>query len=328
MMATNPARFSIAAGAGGKGFSGSRFPVVLDPLEVARSALCVSSYQAQDESQEVHIGRLLGHFDRVGLAASDALRTLWFLREAESLEGGYWIPAPTRVVRLTDDACLIVGIHPTDELRRHFPSVRRAGAGRVVAPRDVAAVPMQSLASWQGADGLSAATWTQQTIGAAAGQLVPSASDGEIEVFAVRPRSARGAAEAVWTKAGDGGCEFRGTQFLRVRTAPTRHRYFLGRYRHKEALLEGPAVSDIARLQFGLAALAGQALRPTLTASNGTTMVILPISAPTALRRLLVALCVEEQRSFGRRWVCKVEECQPVLLAALDDLWGGEIHHG
>jgi hypothetical protein len=328
MVATNPARFSIAAGAGSEGFSGSKFPLELDPLEVARSALCLASYQAQDESQEVHIGRLLGHFDRVGLAASDGLRTLWFLRETESLEGGYWIPAPTRVVRLTDSLCLIVGIHPTDELRRHFPSVRRAGAGRVVASRDVADLPAQSLASWQGEDGSTAPAWAQQTIGAAAGHLVPSILDGEIEVFAVRPRSARGAPEAVWTKAGEGGCEFRGTQLLRIRTAPTKHRYFLGRSRNKGEFLEGPVVSDVSRLQFGLAALTGQPLRPTLTASNGTAMVNLPISAPTALRRLLVALCVEEQRSFGRRWVCKVEECQPLLRAALDDLSGGEMHHG
>lgn len=318
----------MADGAGSEGFSGSRFPLALDPLEVARSALCVASYQAQDESQEVHIGKLLGHFDRVGLAASDALQILWFLREAESLKGGYWIPAPTRVVRLTDGVCLIVGIHPTDELRRHFPSVRRAGAGRVVAPRDVVDVPTQSLASWRGADGLTAPAWAQQTIGAAASQLVPSIVDGELEVFAVRPRSSRSAPEAVWTKAGDGGCEFRGTQFLRIRTAPRKHRYFLGRYRNKEVLLEGPAVSDAVRLQFGLAALAGQPLKPALTALNGTVLVNLPISAPTALRRLLVALCVEEERSFGRRWACNVEECQPVLRAALADLSGGEMLHG
>ena len=67
MVATNTARLSIAAGAGGASFLGANVPLALDPLEVARSALCAASYQAQDESQEVHIGRLLGHFDRVVL---------------------------------------------------------------------------------------------------------------------------------------------------------------------------------------------------------------------------------------------------------------------
>lgn len=327
MVATNTSRFSFAAGAGSASFLGANMPLALDPLEVARSALSAASYQAQDESQEVHIGRLLGHFNRVGLDASETLRMLRFLREAESLGAGYWIPAPTRAVRLTDGICLIISIHPTDELQRHFPSVRRAGAGRVVALRDVVGLPMQLLASWRGEDGLTAPAWTQQTIGACVGHLVPSIFDGEVEVFAIRPRTADGAQAVVWTKVEDGGLEFRGVQLLRVRTAPTKYRCFLGRYRSKEGFLEGPTVIEVARLQFGLAALTGQPLKPMLTTSNGTTVVKLPIPAPTPLRRLLFALCVEEQRSFGRRWVCKEGECQPILRAALDDLSGGEIHH-
>lgn len=328
MVAINTPRFGNAAGAGSASYLGAKMPLVLDALEVARSALSAASYQGRDEAQEVHIGRLLGHFNRVGLEVSDALRMLRFLREAEPLEAGYWIPAPTRAVRLADDVCLIVGIHPTDELQRHFPSVRRGGAGRVVALRDVVDLPMQLLASWQGEDGLTAPAWTQQTIDAAVGHFVPSILDGETEVFTVRRRTADSAPEVIWIKVEDGGLEFRGIQFLRTRLAPTKYRYFLGRYRSKEGFLEGPAVSEVARLQFGLAALTGLPLRPTLTTSNGAVLVNLPIPAPTPLRRLLVALCVEEQRSFGRRWLCKVDECQPVLRAALDDLSRGEIRHG
>jgi hypothetical protein len=50
-------------------------------------------------------------------------------REAEPLDGGYWIPAPVCKVDLDGESCLLAGVHPTAELRRHFGSVRRAGMG-------------------------------------------------------------------------------------------------------------------------------------------------------------------------------------------------------
>lgn len=67
---------------------------VIDPLEFARGTLSSLSFVATDTARETHIARLHDQFDRAGVAASmaDALGTLQFLREAEPLDGGYWIP--------------------------------------------------------------------------------------------------------------------------------------------------------------------------------------------------------------------------------------------
>ena len=75
---------------------------VIDPLEFARGTLCSLSFVATDTARETHVTRLHDQFDRAGVAASmaDALGTLQFLREAEPLDGGYWTPAPTRVVEV------------------------------------------------------------------------------------------------------------------------------------------------------------------------------------------------------------------------------------
>ncbi len=109
---------------------------VMDPLEFARGTLCALSFVAADTARETHMTKLHGQFERAGVAASmeAALVTLNFLREAEPLDGGYWIPASTRRVDLDGERCRLVGVHPTAELRRHFGSVRRAGMGRVTLP--------------------------------------------------------------------------------------------------------------------------------------------------------------------------------------------------
>ena len=305
---------------------------VIDPLEFARGTLCSLSFVATDMAREVHVTKLHDHFDRAGVAASmpEALGTLQFLREAEPLGGGYWIPAPTRVVDLGGKPCLLVGVHPTAELRRHFGSARRAGAGRVVDAEEVMGLPRQSLAEWRGHDGSDASNWARTTIESAMQQFAPSIVGEGVEAFGIR--TGRGATahhrEPAWVRVGDSAvCVWRGVGLFRARTSVTRYRYFLGRHQSESVFLEGSPAREPLRMQFGLAALQDQALTIKMASSQGAVSISLPISAPTAQRRLLVALCDADMRSFGRAWTCRDPEYLPALRAALQELECETAHH-
>ena len=294
----------------------------LDPIEFARGALCATTFVDADAARETHVTKLQRLFERAGLAASmePVLGTMQFLREAEPLGGGYWTVAPVRAVELGPDCRLLVGPQPTSELQRHFGGVRRAGAGRVMEPLGTAALPRQSLAAWRGSDGHDARAWTQSAINSAINQLAPSVVADNVQVFAVQQAGGRRRVPA-WISAGSGPpCEWRGVGLFRTRTGATRYRSFFGKYEAGREFLEGPAVLDTARAQFGLAALQSQPLTTIIAAISGTTSISMPVAPPRSVRRLLVALCEADPRSFGRVWTCYVPAYMPVLLEALQDL--------
>lgn len=303
--------------------------LALDPLEFARGALCAASFAAPDAARETHVARLHNLFEQAGLAASmtDALKTMQFLREAEPLDGGYWIPAPVRTVELGADCCLLVGPHPTPELKRHFASVRRAGSGRVTEPTEAVELPRQSQAAWRGSDGSDARTWTQSVVTSALRQFAPSLVDEGLEVFGTRVWGGT-RREPVWVQPRSGAaCEWRGVGLFRGRTSATRYRYFLGKFETDTKFLEGHAIHDAARLQFGLAAVQNQPLTITISAASGVTSFSLPLAPPQTVRRLLVALCDPDPRSFGRVWTLHEPTLLPVLLAALRELNCETAHH-
>lgn len=294
----------------------------LDPLEFARGALCAATFVAVDVARETHVAKLHALFERAGLAPSmeDALGTMQFLREAEPLGSGYWTAAPVRVVELGLDCQLLVGPQPTSELRRHFSGLRRAGAGRVMNRTGGSALPRQSQSAWRGSDGNDARTWTQATISSAVKQFAPSVLADNLQIFTVRQVGGE-RREPIWASPGSSPpCEWRGVGLFRERTGATRYRYFLGKHEAGREFLEGPAVLDAARVQCGLAALQNQPLTTTITNNSGTTSISLPVAPPRSVRRLLVALCEADPRSFGRVWTCCVSAYVPVLLEALQEL--------
>ena len=296
----------------------------IDPLEFARGALCVASYMAIDQAREVHISSLLDHFRRAGVPSTDTLKTLWFLREAQSLDGGYWIPTPARAIPLANRLCIVAAIQPTDELRRHFPSLQRAGSGRIADADLVASLPSQSLRSWRGSDGITAAVWAKSAIEDALDKLSPSVSEDELELFGAKPRTGKETRwQPVWLRSADGHAfAWRGVGLFRARTGKASYRYFLGKSKNKAAFLEGPPVHEVARMQFGLALLNGRPFHPIIIPARDSATIRLPLSAPTALRRLLVALCDEVSDSYGRSWTCHLPQCVPVLTNALLELSG------
>ena len=294
----------------------------LDPLEFARAALCATSFAATDLARETHVMKLRDQFERAGIATlmEDSLSTLKFLREAEPLDSGYWIPAPTRVVELAHEHCLLIGPQPTAELQRHFASARRAGAGRVVEREDVPDLRRQALAAWRGSDGNDAGAWARSTIDLAMEQFAPSVIGDGLEVFGTRVGKGRHP-EPAWVQPGDSAaCTWCGAGLFRARIGAARYRYFLGRYEREATFLEGPMIRESLRMQFGLAALQNRSLTIKIASTEGAVSITLPLSAPATSRRLLVALCDAEPRSFGRTWMCRDSGYLPVLLTALQEL--------
>lgn len=304
-------------------------PTVLDPLEFARGVLCATTFVATDQAREAHVARLSPFFERAGMASSMEveLKTMRFLREAERLEGGYWITTPVRVVELDSKFNLLVGPQPTSELQRHFANVRRAGSGRVMNGGGTVALPKQSQSDWQGCDGSDARAWTQSAINSAMTQLAPSVVADNLEVFALRRAGGR-CSEPVWISAGTSTpCVWRGVGLFRVRNSARTYRYFFAKHDYGKAFLEGPNVLDAARVQYGLAALQSQPLTITIKTISGTTSITLQVTPPRSIRRLLVALCETEPRSFGRVWKCCSPAFLPVLLKALQELSCDREHH-
>lgn len=278
--------------------------------------------------------RLHDQFDRAGIAPllADALETLKLIREAEELGGGYWIPPPIRAVDLGGKHCLLIGPHPTAELRRHFGSARRAGAGRVVDAEEAAGLPRQPLAAWRGYDGRDASTLARMAIESAMQQLAPSVVDDGLEAFGTRTggSAARRYCEPAWVRVGDSrsaACTWRGVGLFRSRTSATRYRYFLGRHQGQSTFLEGPPAREPMRMQFGLAALQDQPLVIKIASLRDAVSISLPLSAPTEVRRLLVALCDADARSFGRVWTCRNPEYLPALQQSLQELECETAHH-
>jgi hypothetical protein len=301
---------------------------VLDPLEFARGALCATSYLSTHESRETHVAKLQVMFERAGLAETmvESLRTMQLLREAEPLGGGYWIPAPLRVVDLSSNCCLLVGPQPTSELQRHFASVRRAGTGRVIDVAETLELPKQSQAAWRGSDGSDASAWAQAAVDSALKQLAPSLVVDGLEIFGTRINGKR--FEPAWVPLGsDAACEWRGIGLFRSRTSATRYRSFFGKYETGKEFLEGPAIRDLARLQFGFAALLRRPMTITIAAVSGATSISLPLAPPRNVWRLLVALCHVDPRSFGRIWTCCEPAHLPMLLAAIQELTCKTAHH-
>ena len=298
----------------------------LDVAEYARGTLCSLSFVSADAARAVHATSLHNQFERAGLAPAmkSALGSLQFLREAEPLDAGYWIPAPLRTVPLDGLRSLVVGAHPTLELQRHFPNARRAGAGRVAATSEVACLPTQPLAAWRGFDGDVVSTWTRATILSAVGQLAPSLTSDALEVFSVRerlgPMGRR--CEPSWVRFNDCAVTsaWRGMELFRTRTSHSSYRYFLGQRTASAKFLEGPGTSDPIRMQFGLAVLNGMPLTLQIDSTHTDFCISFPLRPPTSVRRLLFALCEEETASFGRKWMCPSTEHMPTVQALLQEL--------
>lgn len=302
-------------------------PPAFDPIEVVRGAVASLSVTSEQTVHETTIGRIQEIYSRMDLPSDTlkcALDDISALREVEHLGKGYWLPTPTRAVSLDAGTSLLVSIAPTTELQRHFPSIRRAGLGRLVATTQVSHLPTQSLKSWRGTSDLGTPAWAQTQIQSATNDFRPSISPADLEAYSVKATSRASHAarrEPAWLSiANRRVAAWSGVSLFRTRLGPNQYRYFLGKLTRGRALLEGPVVTDRLSMQYGLASLLGEPLTVITRAQTNVIIVTLPLAAPRSVRRLLSALFEVDPKTYGYVWLCRQPECWPTVKSALQEL--------
>lgn len=304
-----------------------------DPVEYLRSAIAAYCCRPDLSAKEVHIGRLTRLYERAGLSnfLESSIDTLDQLREIQRLDGGYWLPTPIRYVGLTEEVGMILAVHPTEELRRHFRTVRRSGEARLLNPIDAATTANQSLVAWLGSDSRSTETWARLQLSLAKDLLAPSIYDDSVQVFGLKRMETAWATfgTPTWlTPTSSGAASWQGFSLLRSRAGGKRYRYFLGRIGPKQSLLEGPQVKQHLRFRYGFAALLNLRLRIEVQQQGGRTLFKLPILPPESERRLLLALCLPEGLGDGYLWSCPTDEIWPIVRDGLQNLGCEYLNHG
>jgi hypothetical protein len=157
-----------------------------EPVEVLRAALCALTYRTAEQFEPVHVMRIRGCCERLGLLEDvvPLLAILRLLREAEDLGDGYWGPTAPRVVKLP--GCqLLLSPNPTPELHRWYGTViKLAGFGRTADAGANLGLPAQTVDDWIGSPS-NLALWTRDILKHAENNLRSTVHpDGPIEVYA------------------------------------------------------------------------------------------------------------------------------------------------
>lgn len=283
----------------------------IDAIEYGRGQLAALTYLAATTAREVHILRLGSSFDRAGIAHKlrYALNVLNLMREVQELKGGYWFPTPLRVVPIEGQAILVAPMS-TYELRRHFPSVTRAGYARVCLESDTKTLPKQELDKWLGVEAYKAVAWVEASLRKARDEMGPTIPSGNVQFFSVEAsRPAFGSVvKPVWNNepraalvSGDG------VVLCRERVTREYFRYFVGRVTGARLVAEGPIPRDTIRVQFGFAALCGKPLTVTVTERDNDYIFHIPIGLPRSERQLMLALGVRDMLFPGKVYRARKE---------------------
>ncbi len=290
--------------------------VVLDPVEFARGHLVGLAYRSSTSACEVHVQRLHSAFERAGIAGKlrFALRVLSLMREAEDLGRGYWYPTPLRAVD-GGQLILMVSTSPTGELKRHFPSIRRAGYARVISLSDAEDLPRQSLDQWLGDAPGSTVAWANLELERARAAMGTTLACPHVEFFGVvtsgsrelptfSPHWVHDSARAVIHRDGMVLC--------RERLSAVAFRYFVGQLDEGLLVAESNRAVDADRLQFGLAALAQRNISVIAKRLSDADVYFMPAQLPSSERRLLLAL--------GQRDMCLPGKAYRVSFGAASSL--------
>lgn len=282
----------------------------IDPLEHLRGALCALSYVSPRQAREVHVMRLRHAFERADLVHNfrQARAAVSFIREIQSLERGFWIPAPVRTVPFGEHS-LLIAPNTTVELQRRFGNgVAKAGYARIAPSTEFVGVPVQSLVDWMGSDTLHIDDWTEQQLGEARSQLKPTfAGQGEFEAFvpAVGPHRLDFTTRGRWSpdlpSARSSG---RPLRLCRKQTAVGRHRFFFGELDRGRLVMEAPFVGDVDRMQIGLLRKEGGSPSVRIEAHGEVAELRATAYFPQAERRFLAAIGrrVIESEGRGRKY--------------------------
>jgi hypothetical protein len=294
-----------------------------DVVEYGRGVLQAFSYSSAYEAQEVHVLRLRNAFDRAGFAHAlrYVLNVLTLMREAQELRGGYWFPTPIRLIPL-DRTALVVAPVPTTELERHLP-VSRAGYARYLSMAGQIDLPKQSLDEWAGFETSNTAAWTQEVLRRGSASLGPTIPSENVEFFALQQfaaASGRGM-RATWVRESRLAILNDGRIALcRSRLGENYHRYFLGGIEKGRLTQETSAPNDVARLQYGIAAINGRPLLVEVTNEHPASILHIFSAIPRPERRLLLALANRMDSVRGKAYRVDVEEHSIILTKVLKNL--------
>jgi hypothetical protein len=270
----------------------------IDAIEYGRGQLAALTYLTATTAREVHILRLRSSFDRAGIAHKlrYALNVLNLMREVQELKGGYWFPTPLRVIPIEGQA-ILAGAVPTRELRRHFPSAARAGYARVCVESDTKTLPKQEIDAWLGLEAYDTVTWIEAKLREARAEMGPTIPSESVQFFNVETtRSAFGSVvKPVWKNDPRAPLASRdGVVLCRVRVGHEYFRHFVGCVDGVRLVSEGPAPSEIARVQFGIAALVGKRITVMVTVRDSDYVFHIPVGLPRSERQLILALGVRD----------------------------------
>lgn len=296
-----------------------------DPLETCRSTIAAWCWTTDFTAKEVHVSRLSRQFERIAIDRTSfdrSLDVIELLREIERLDDGYLVPTSLRRIDLGLELSLIVAVHPTEELQRYFPSIYRAGSGRVCSRSEANDLIPQPLFDWLGTDRQTAAEWIMQVITHPLEPLTESVLDDGLEIFSIKKSttSTQIRREPLWHPIEAGTeCKWKDISLLRQRTGQRTYRFFLGRFA-KGRMYEGQTLNDPRRAQYGLAALAGEPLTALWHGSSGEPAIHLPLLLPRSEGRLFAALCDEVAGSYGYKWLCRTSDIRSAIRSALKRL--------
>jgi hypothetical protein len=283
---------------------GSLLGAPLDVIEYGRGQFAALTYLTPTTAREVHILRLRSFFDRAGIAHKlrYALNVLNLMREVQELRNGYWFPTPLRAIPIEEQA-ILVGIVPTHELRRHFPSAARAGYARVCVGSDTKTLPKQEINAWLAVEAYDTVTWIEAKLRESRAEMGPTIPSGSIQYFNVETtRSAFGSVlKPVWQNEPRSALvSDNGVVFCRERIAREHFRYFAGQVRASRLVAEGSIPRDMIRFQFGFAAICGKPLSVIVTERDYAYIFHTPIGLPRGERQLILALGVRDMSFPGK----------------------------
>lgn len=307
-----------------KGASGNPLGASFDAIEYGRGQLAALAYLSATAAREVHVLRLRNSFERAGMVHKlrYSLGVLNLMREAQELGGGYWFPTPLRIVPI-DGQAILVGPVPTHELQRHFSGVTRAGYARILPQWGGTALPRQDLDDWLGLDTQDTVAWSELQIANAQASLGPTISSGTVQFFCVRTaRSRFGSTTTIaWTNDPRSSLAGRqGVVLCRERVASESFRYFIGRVERARLTAEGSDPKDVIRLQFGLAALAGEPCTVVVSSRESESVIHLPPWIPRPERQLVFALCTRDFSFPGKAYRVRSETFTQLIVSKLKRL--------
>jgi hypothetical protein len=119
-------------------------------LDIARAVIISSTRSALNGLSKCHILRLTNLSRIFGMKGSmkDTLKTLEDLREVQELDGGYWIPAPPKSVKINDE-WLISSPIPTSQLSPELVFLENIGFARLTRNSLLNGL-VQRLEDWMG----------------------------------------------------------------------------------------------------------------------------------------------------------------------------------